>query len=63
MPTWRKLLAQEGVPHVAVNFFHLKPRLPQKPWTLEDHFPPEQDIFLISGASSFLQVGTSPPPK
>ena len=52
VPTWRKLLAQEGVPHVALNYFHLRPRLPQKPWTLVDHFPPEQDIFLISGASS-----------
>ena len=61
VPTWRKLLAQEGVPHVAVNFFHLKPRLPQKPWTLEDHFPPEQDIFLISGASSSEKKNWSGP--
>jgi hypothetical protein len=52
VPTWRKLLAQEHVPHVAVNFFHLKARLPQKEWLLADHFPPDQDIFLLSGASS-----------
>jgi len=61
VPTWRKLLAQEGVPHVAINFFHLRPRLPQKPWTLEDHFPPEQDIFLISGASSTEKKNWSAP--
>src|SRR5215831_19851795 len=53
VPTWRKLLAQEQAPHVAVNYLHLKPRLPQKKqWLLADHFPEGQKLFLVSGASS-----------
>lgn len=52
VPTWRKLLSQEKVAHVAVNFLHLKARLPQGKWTLDDHFPSEQKIFLMSGSSS-----------
>jgi hypothetical protein len=52
VPTWRKLLAQENVAHVAVNYLHLLPRLPKKRWLLEDHFPESQSIFLLSGASS-----------
>jgi hypothetical protein len=52
VPTWRKLLRQENVPHVAVNYLHLQPRLPKKQWLLADHFPESQQIFLLSGASS-----------
>jgi len=51
VPTWRKLLTEEHVPHVAVNFLHLRPRLPQGRWLLADHFPDEQKIFLISGSA------------
>jgi hypothetical protein len=51
VPAWRKLLAQENVPHVAVNFLHLKARLPVKQWLFQDHFPPETKLFLVSGAS------------
>lgn len=52
VPTWRKLLAQEQVPHVAVNFLHLQSRLPQGKWLLEAHFPARQKIFLVSGSAS-----------
>lgn len=52
VPTWRKLLAQEGATHVAVNYLHLKARLPQRKWRLENNFPEDQDIFLLSGAAS-----------
>jgi hypothetical protein len=52
VPSWRKLLRNEGVPHVAVNFLHLQPRLTKQPWLLADHFPPDQDIFLLSGSSA-----------
>ena len=52
VPTWRKLMAQEHVPHIAINYLHLLPRLPQeKPWTLDDHFPKEAKLFLVSGAA------------
>jgi hypothetical protein len=52
VPTWRKLLRNEGVPHVAVNFLHLQPRITKQPWLLADHFPDDQQIFLLSGSSA-----------
>src|SRR6516164_9632145 len=60
VPTWRKLLVQEEVPHVAVNYLHLKARLPLGKWTLEDHFPPDQKIFLLSGSSATEKKNWSP---
>jgi hypothetical protein len=52
VPTWRKLLAQSQVPHVAVNYLHLQPRITKQPWLLSEHFPEDQKIFLLSGASA-----------
>ena len=52
VPTWRKLLAQEMVPHVAINFLHLQSRLPQGKWLIEAHFPERQKVFLMSGSAS-----------
>jgi hypothetical protein len=57
VPAWRKLLVQEHVPHVAINYLHLKPRLPKKQWLLADHFPDDQKIFLVSGATSTEKKG------
>src|ERR1700748_660027 len=51
-PTWRKLLAAEGVPHVALNYLHLQSRITKRPWLLTDHFPDNQKIFLVSGSSA-----------
>jgi hypothetical protein len=51
VPTWRKLLAAEGVPHIALNYLHLRPRVSKRPWLLADHYPGDQKIFLLSGAS------------
>jgi hypothetical protein len=50
-PTWRKLLLAESVPHIAVNYLHLQARTGRKPWFLAEHFSPEQQIFVLSGAS------------
>lgn len=50
VPTWRKLLAAEGVKHVALNYLHLRPRITKRPWKLSEHFPEDQSIFLLSGA-------------
>jgi hypothetical protein len=52
VPTWRKLLASEGVPHVALNYLYLRPRITKQPWRLSDVFPDDQKIFLLSGASA-----------
>jgi hypothetical protein len=52
VPTWRKLLAAEGVPHVAVNYLYLQPRMTKQPWLLADHFPDDQEIYLLSGSSA-----------
>ena len=52
VPTWRKLLAGEGVPHVALNYLHLQPRITKQPWLLSEHFPDDQEIFLMSGSSA-----------
>jgi len=52
VPTWRKLLSAEEVPHVALNYLHLQPRITKKEWYLSSYFPDEQDIFVVSGASS-----------
>lgn len=49
VPTWRKALAE--VPHVAVNYLHLQPRINKRPWLLSEHFPDGQAIFVQSGAS------------
>jgi hypothetical protein len=60
VPTWRKLLAQERVPHIGINYLHLKARLPQeKPWSLAQHFPEEAKLFLVSGASGTEKKGWS----
>jgi hypothetical protein len=60
VPTWRKLLAQEHVPHIGINYLHLQPRLPQeKPWTLAGHFPEDAKLFLVSGASGTEKKGWS----
>lgn len=50
VPTWRRLLVAENVPHVAVNYLHLRPRI-SAGWKLSAHFPPEVSIFLDSGAA------------
>jgi hypothetical protein len=52
VPTWRKLLLGESVPHVAVNFLHLQARTGKRPWLLSTHFSPEQEVFVLSGASA-----------
>ena len=52
VPSWRKLLAAEGVPHVAVNYLYLQPRITKQPWLLSQVFPDDQKIFLLSGASA-----------
>src|SRR6516164_5696662 len=55
VPTWRKLLVQEEVPHVAVNYLHLKARLPLGKWTLEDHFPSEKKNWSPVQHEEFLE--------
>src|SRR5215831_1127617 len=57
VPTWRKLLAAEGVPHIAINYLYLQPRITTQSWLLKDHFPPDQKIFLLSGASATEKKG------
>lgn len=52
VPTWRKLLAQEKVPHIGINYLHLKTRLPKdRPWSLDAHYPKDAKLFLVSGSS------------
>ncbi len=59
-PVHRTMLAEAGVPHVAVNFRHLMARLPKtKPWLLKDHFP-NQKVLLDSGSTGINKLGWSP---
>ena len=60
VPAWRRLLTQERVSHIAINYLHLKPRLPEiKPWSLAEHFPEDAKLFLVSGASGTEKRGWS----
>lgn len=52
VPTWRRLLAAEQVPHIAVNFLYLQPRVHKRPWLFADHVPENQEIFLLSGSGA-----------
>lgn len=51
IPGWRKLLAEEGVQHVALSYVGLRRRTKfKRAWVLEEKFPEIQSIFLDSGA-------------
>jgi hypothetical protein len=51
VPSWRKMLSEERVDHVALSYMGLSRRLKfSKPWLLDEKFPAEQKIFLDSGA-------------
>jgi hypothetical protein len=49
IPGWRKLLADEGVEHVAVSYMGVRRRV-KRAFDLADKFPDNQKIFLDSGA-------------
>lgn len=50
VPSHRKLLAEENVANVSLSYVGLRRKVQfARPWTLEDHYPPAQHIFLDSG--------------
>lgn len=50
VPSHRKLLAEEKVANVSLSYVGLRRKVQfARPWTLEDHYPPDQHIFLDSG--------------
>lgn len=51
VPSHRKLLAEEGIEHVALSYFGLRRRTKfSRPWIIAEKFPDTQSIFLDSGA-------------
>lgn len=53
IPAWRTLLAQENVEDVSLSFYGLARRVPNtSAWSIESHYPANQNIFLDSGAFS-----------
>lgn len=63
VPGWRKLLAEERVPHVSMSFVGLSNRIKRlDEWDLADRFPADpgfrQEVFLDSGAYSLNKEGS-----
>jgi hypothetical protein len=51
VPSWRKMLAEEGVEHVSLSYIGLRRRTKfVRPWLLAEKYPEGQKIFLDSGA-------------
>lgn len=60
VPSHRKLLAEEHVPNVSLSYVGLRRKVQfVRPWTLEDHYPPEQRIFLDSGCYTLNKPGST----
>ncbi|WP_020142283.1 hypothetical protein [Terracoccus sp. 273MFTsu3.1] len=54
--SWRKMLSESDVSHVALSYMGLRRKVKfARPWLLDDKFPAEQKIFLDSGAFTVNQ--------
>jgi len=51
VPSWKKVLREEGVEHVALSYMGLRRRTTfKRPWRIADKFDSTQKVFLDSGA-------------
>ncbi|MFF7676638.1 hypothetical protein [Actinacidiphila glaucinigra] len=58
IPSHRALLTAEHIPHVGMSYMGLRRRVKfSKPWTVEEHYPPEQSVFLDSGCHTLNRPG------
>ncbi|MFC4498587.1 MULTISPECIES: hypothetical protein [Streptomyces] len=64
IPSHRGLLAAEGVPHVGMSYMGLRRRVKfSKPWSIAEHYTPEQSVFLDSGCHTLNRAGVEVTPE
>ncbi|MEV6313579.1 hypothetical protein AB0M10_33960 [Streptomyces sp. NPDC051840] len=58
IPSHRTLCAAEDVPHVGMSYMGLRRRVKfSKPWSIAEHYPPQQSVFLDSGCHTLNRAG------
>ncbi|MGW3860240.1 hypothetical protein ACWEDZ_01975 [Streptomyces sp. NPDC005047] len=58
IPSHRTLLAAQEISHVGMSYMGLRRRIKfSKPWSIEDHYPPEQSVLLDSGCHTLNRPG------
>lgn len=58
IPSHRTLLAEQDAPHVGMSYMGLRRRVKfSKPWLINDHYPPQQSVFLDSGCHTLNRPG------
>jgi hypothetical protein len=64
IPSHRSLLTAEKVPHVGMSYMGLRRRIKfSKPWLINDHYPPDQSVFLDSGCHTLNRAGVEVTPE
>jgi hypothetical protein len=53
IPTYRELLHERGVRHMAMNYVNHYRRVKTTDWLISDHYPEDAKIFVDSGARTF----------
>ncbi|MFE5853253.1 hypothetical protein ACFQ61_08535 [Streptomyces sp. NPDC056500] len=58
IPSHRALLAAQSIPHVGMSYMGLRRRVKfTKPWSIPDHYTPEQAVLLDSGCHTLNRPG------
>ncbi|MGI5136365.1 hypothetical protein [Streptomyces sp. CA-106110] len=58
IPSHRRLLTDENVPHVGMSYMELRRRVKfSKPWLINDHYTPDQSVMLDSGCHTLNRTG------
>ncbi|MGI5515224.1 hypothetical protein [Streptomyces sp. CA-106131] len=58
IPSHRRLLTDENVPHVGMSYMGLRRRVKfSKPWLINDHYTPDQSVMLDSGCHTLNRTG------
>ncbi|MEW1922326.1 hypothetical protein [Streptomyces sp. NPDC088360] len=64
IPSHRNLLAAENVPHVGMSYMGLRRRVKfSKPWSIAEHYTPDQSVFLDSGCHTLNRPGAEVTPE
>lgn len=58
IPSHRALLAEQNIPHAGMSYMGLRRRVKfSKPWSIAEHFPPDQSVLLDSGCHTLNRPG------
>lgn len=64
IPSHRSLCAAENVPHVGMSYMGLRRRVKfAKPWSIAEHYTPQQSVLLDSGCHTLNRAGVEVTPE